>query len=90
MFARIGSKIKALAKYAFALESLVSIIAGFYLISNSYRSESTLVGILLIIVGPLVAWLGSLFSYAFGEMFENITVIAELMAKADAEKHNQE
>ncbi len=90
MFTHIGSKIKALTQFAFVLSSLASIIAGLYLISNSYRSDSILTGILLIVVGPLVAWLGSLFSYAFGEMFENITVIAELMAKADAEKHNQE
>lgn len=88
MFTHIGSKIKALTQCAFVLSSLTSIIAGFYLIS--YRSDSILTGVLLIVVGPLAAWLGSLFSYAFGEMFENITVIAELMAKADAEKHNQE
>lgn len=88
MFSHIGSKIKALTQFAFVLSSLVSVIAGFYLIS--YRLDSILTGALLIVVGPLVAWLASLFSYAFGEMFENITVIAELMAKADAEKHNQE
>ena len=69
------------------LSSIVSIIIGLSLALYGYGSP--LIGILLIIVGPLVAWLASLFSYAFGEMFENITVIAELMAKADAEKHNQ-
>ena len=88
MFAHIGSKIKALTRFAFILSSIVSIITGLSLALYGYGSP--LIGILLIIVGPLVAWLASLFSYAFGEMFENITVIAELMAKADAEKHNQE
>ena len=88
MFAHIGSKITALTRFAFILSSIASIITGLSLALYGYGSP--LIGILLIIVGPLVAWLASLFSYAFGEMFENITVIAELMAKADAEKHNQE
>ena len=44
----------------------------------------------VMLVGPLVSWIGSFFVYGFGELIENTTVIAELAAKADAEKNNAE
>jgi len=45
-------------------------------------------GLLVIAGGTLSSWLGSLATYGFGELIENSTIIAELMAKADAEKSN--
>ena len=47
-------------------------------------------GCVVMIVGPLVSWIGSFFAYGFGELIENTTVIAELAAKADAEKNKAE
>ena len=47
-------------------------------------------GFAVLIVGSLVSWIGSFFVYGFGELIENTTVIAELAAKADAEKNKAE
>ena len=47
-------------------------------------------GLAVMIVGPLAFWIGSFVLYGFGELIENATVIAELAAKADAEKNKEE
>ena len=47
-------------------------------------------GCVVMIVGSLVSWIDSFFAYGFGELIENTTVIAELAAKADAEKNKAE
>ena len=39
------------------------------------------VGILIFIVGSLVSWIGSFFTYGFGELVENSAKIAEKMEK---------
>ncbi len=49
-----------------------------------------IIGVLMITMGPLLSWIVSLFLYGFGELIEKTTAIAELMAKADAEKNNEE
>lgn len=88
MFTNIGSKIKALARAICVLGIGLSVLAGLILIVNGAAYNTALVGtgFLVLFAGSLSAWLGSLFAYGFGELIENTTVIAELAAKADAEK----
>ena len=38
-------------------------------------------GILIFIVGSLLSWIGSFFTYGFGELVENSAKIAEKMEK---------
>ena len=86
MFTNVGGKIQALAFINCILGILTSIVYGL----SACLRLSVLIGILVVVVGPLAAWLSSLFIYAFGEMVENINFIADLMKKAADEKYSQE
>lgn len=94
MFKNIGGKIKGLAQVICYLGIAISVIAGIFMIgfgSSSYNGDTMIVmGCVVMIVGSLVSWIGSFFAYGFGELIENTTVIAELAAKADAEKNKAE
>ena len=95
MFTNIGGKIKGLAKVICYVGIAISVVAGVSMIglgSSSYYNGDTMavMGCVVMIVGSLVSWIGSFFAYGFGELIENTTVIAELAAKADAEKNKAE
>lgn len=94
MFSNIGGKIKGLAKVICIVGMAIFVVAGIVMIgfgSSSYNGDTmTVMGCVVMIVGPLVSWIGSFFAYGFGELIENTTVIAELAAKADAEKNKAE
>lgn len=94
MFKNIGGKIKDLAQVICYLGIAISVVAGIVMIgfcSSSYNGDTMVVmGCVVMIVGSLVSWIGSFFAYGFGELIENTTVIAELAAKADAEKNKAE
>ena len=86
VFTNSGSKIQTLAVVICGLGILTSIVYGLI----ACLRFSVLIGILVIVVGPVAAWLNMLFTYAFGEMVENINFIADLMKKAADEKYSQE
>ena len=94
MFKNSGGKIKGLAKVICYVGIAISVIAGIFMIgfgSSSYNGDTMIVmGCVVMIVGSLVSWIDSFFAYGFGELIENTTVIAELAAKADAEKNKAE
>lgn len=94
MFTNIGGKIKKLTEIICIIGILSSFIGGMSLITiglNSYHGEGQVaIGIAVLIVGSLLSWIGSFFAYGFGELIENTTIIAELIAKADAKKDNAE
>lgn len=87
MFKNISGKIKGLAKVNCIVGIAISVVVG---IGMSGDSKMAPIGVLVMIVGLLVSWIGSFFVYGFGELIENTTVIAELAAKADAEKNKAE
>lgn len=90
MFKNIGGKIKELAKVICYVGIAISVIDGIVMIgfgSSSNGDAMVGMGLAVMIVGSLVSWIGSFFAYGFGELIENTTVIAELAAKADAEKN---
>lgn len=90
MFNNIGSKIKAVAKFICYAGISLSIIGGMIMLVVGVISEPSVAisGLVIMTVGSVCSWLGSLTTYGLGELIENTTVIAELMAKADAEKNN--
>lgn len=90
MFSNIGGKLKTLATVLCAVGIGISVICGFILIGTGASSgEGTvaLYGFIVMIAGALLSWIAAMFTYGFGELIENTTVIADLSAKADAEKH---
>ena len=70
MYDNIGNKIKALAIGAFFVEAIGSIIGGIRLISTA--DDPVPLGIVLVLVGPIVAWASSWILYGFGELIEKV------------------
>lgn len=91
MFSNIGGKIKRLATSSSVIGIGVSVICGIIMIiaGGVTGASGAMIGMgfAILIVGSLLSWVGSFLAYGFGELIENTTVIAELMAKADAEKN---
>lgn len=75
MFTNIGGKIKGLAEFVCGLGILASIIAMLAMWSEEYWG----MGILILIGGCLVSWIGSFAAYALGEITENSERQVELL-----------
>ena len=81
MFDNVGSKIKVFAKVVCWIGIIASIILALVLFVAAsgarYSMQTTLIlsGFAVIIVGSLLSWLGSLFTYGFGELIEQTTAI---------------
>ena len=70
MYDNIGGKIKGLAKIIFIIEAVGAIITGIALLITGVA----LFGLLILVCGPLVAWVSSWILYAFGELVETTAV----------------
>lgn len=80
MFRNIGGKIKGLASFTAWLGIIASVIAGIVVIV----ATETPLGLVVIIAGFLVSWIGAFQLYGYGQMIENTdrTLLAILrMAK---------
>lgn len=75
MFNNIGGKIKSLAKIVCWLGIISYIISGFSLILTN-QQPLVLVGILIAVVGSLFSWISLFILYGFGELVENSAIIA--------------
>ncbi len=75
----VGAQIKGLAKVLFVLEVIASAIAAItFLVGamDSYGSEAEVISfIVVLIVGPLAAWVTNIPLYGFGELIEKATKI---------------
>ena len=70
LYANIGGKIKTWAKWMFIIEAIGAIITG--LIMLFADEELILYGLLILVFGPIVAWVSTWILYAFGELVEDI------------------
>ena len=94
MYDNIGSKIKGLAKAIFIVEALAAVITGIALMATD--EELILFGFLVMVVGPIVAWVSSWLLYGFGELIDKASDIerntrggarkSEAQAKVDSER----
>ena len=81
MFNEIGNKLKILASVVLLLGIFVSVIIGIVLISTGsnmyYGGEGlTTIGVIILCLGWLPSYIGSLFVYGFGELIDKTTEIA--------------
>ncbi len=76
MYENIGGKIKGSAIAVFIIGAVISIIAGIAALSGR-ENNGEINGIILLIVGPVAAWISSWSLYAFGELVENSQINAE-------------
>ena len=67
-YANVGEKLKICAIWTFIVEAIASMIAGIAVLADSYGDTETLIGLGLIFVGPLVAFVSSWVLYAFGQL----------------------
>ena len=88
MFDNIGSKIKTLAKVVCWIGIIGSIIAGIAMIAT-LGEVGVLSGLLTIVLGALLSWVGLFVLYGFGEMVENSDIRTELAVKAEMGKKEE-
>ncbi len=74
----IGGKIKKWATWIFTAEAIIAILAGIILMN-----EHVLIGLLVVVLGPIVAWISSWLLYGYGQLIENSDIIAEEHKRAN-------
>ncbi len=85
MFKNISGKIKTLAQTICWIGIIISVIVGLYIfITTIIKSNNaaiivtgSLTGILYLIIGPILSWVGSFLMYGFGELIEKTCKIAQ-------------
>lgn len=81
MFNNIGGKIKTLAKVICWIGIIGSIIGGIGCIAAD--EDMILYGLLIAVGGSLFSWIGSFFTYGFGELIENSSKLVALAEKTE-------
>ena len=94
MYDNIGGKIKGLAKATFIVEAIAAVITGIALMASD--EDMIPVGLLVMVAGPIVAWVSSWLLYGFGELIDKTCDIerntrggerkSEAQAKVDSER----
>ncbi len=92
MFDNIGSKLKKLAKAMCLIGIALSVIVGIMTMigGSSYRYSGTsgaafVAGLLTIVLGSLGSWVGSFFTYGFGQLIENTDTIDYRLTEIEKE-----
>lgn len=68
MYNNIGGKIKGLAKAISIVEAIAAVTTGIALMASD--DDMILVGLVVMLLGPLVAWVSSWLIYGFGELVD--------------------
>lgn len=93
-YERIGEKIKGLSKVVFISVAIVIAVLGISLIvfgADGHSTALVLIGLLIAICGPIIAWISSWLLYGFGELIDKVcdielnTRIAENKLKVQKE-----
>lgn len=71
LYTNIGKKIKNWAKWIFLIDAIVTIVSALIMMFSG-DDALLLTGIILILIGPILAWVFSWILYAFGEMVDKI------------------
>ena len=89
MYKNIGEKIKGLAIALFIVDAVLLVVAGLIVIFQGVLFELfgyVLLGFLIALAGPFIAWVSSWLRYGFGELINKTTEIAENTNKKKEEK----
>lgn len=74
MFENIGKKIKSLTKFVCWVGIIASIVAAIGMMCSG-DDVLIIIGVILLFVGPIMAWIGSFVMYGFGELVDRTTSI---------------
>ena len=75
MYRNVGGKIKMVAKVYAWIGIVLSVLVGVILLFSG--SDSILVALIYIFLGPLLSWLSSLLLYGFGQLIDNTDRLAK-------------
>lgn len=75
LYENIGGKLKSLTKCLFVIEFIGAIIIGPVCIFSG--GDLVLYGLLILMIGPLAAWVSSWVLYAFGQLVEDVHAIRD-------------
>ena len=93
MFDNVGSKIKGVSKFFCWIGIICSVLLGSVLVAAGINmpngGATSIIGIVVMIVGSFMSWVGSLITYGIGEMVHNSCVQTEIAVKR-AMKEEQE
>ena len=88
LYENIGSKIKNWAKWIFIVEAIGAIITGVVLMATD---EGLIVyGLLTLVCGPIIAWVGSWILYAFGQLVEDVHAMRDKEGTTEEVKAKRE
>ncbi len=79
MYKEIGKKIKALAQIICVIGIGISIIIGILLMVRD--DDMIFAGILILLLGSLLSWIGSFMTYGFGELIDKTCQISKNLCK---------
>ena len=93
MFTKIGKKIKTVATVLFYVLAVSSVIGAFYVIFNFGKIVGTgnaiLLGVLIALLGCLVAWLSSITLYGYGELVDNSEIIKDILTGGEPPRREE-
>lgn len=79
MYNNIGKKIKGFAMAIAIILTVIYVIVGIAMISSSQQSEiasgGIVGGVLIMLLGPVIAWISSWFLYGYGELVDKTAAI---------------
>lgn len=81
MYENIGEKIKILSKIIFYIQAIGSAIGGLAVMTMDANEETVLIGLLLLFLGPVLAWVSSWVLYGFGQLIDNTDKLVEFNEK---------
>ena len=86
LYSNIGSKIKTWAKWVFIVEAIASVIGAICMMASAENSWMLVVGMIVLVVGPFIAWVSSWLLYGFGEIIVKLTAIERNTHSTNADK----
>ena len=75
LYQNIGEKIKRWAIVIFIVEAIASVIGAIVIMVSAEDYWILIVGLLVLFVGPLVAWVSSWLIYGFGELLDTCSIV---------------
>ena len=78
-FHNIGGKIKSLAKFIFVFDAVCTLIVSGWLIIQGIIDQISflsLLGCILLVLGPIAAWVSTWLLYGFGQLIENTDILS--------------
>ncbi len=69
-YADIGCKIKGWAKWIFIIDAILAVLFGIATMVSGENDFSIILGIMILVLGPIFAWILSWLLYGFGELID--------------------